>query len=204
MATYCYHCGAKIAENHSFCPNCGILNSSAEERRVYGLSSPCIRRRRLLFSPSLGLYTSNKRIFIVRAPLKYQALQNGLFMVAMLLYLLPLLLLYFIPYPMIGFWNITGLQLLGYLFMLTGVFGAWRKDYSPVSIEELENKGAYEIVREEISRIELKDRGFWGPSKIAITTNSGKEISAWFSEHGAFRYAANLIQRFSPALCIYR
>ena len=196
---YCPRCGREIDASYAYCDRCGVLNRVAPEVYASGVSSPSIRRKP--FFPSQGIYATSRRIFIVRAPLKIQ-LMGYLPFLAALVTIIPISVITVFYFPNIN--EIAQFYLLpwiGQLFVFVGIFAQWLRDTSPVSIEQLEHRGAIQISREEIWSIELQDGGFWSPSKIVICSRSGRKTSLQFAENGAFKQIAPILRSVDPDRC---
>ncbi len=94
------------------------------------------------------------------------------------------------------------LEFLGIGLLVGGLLTNWYRNFSPVTIQELEKKKVYEIERGQISRIEMMDRGSLLWSKIIIVSKSGERRTTLFGENGSFKHARRLFQMFAPDLCV--
>lgn len=164
------------------------------ESYLFGLASPSIREAGIGLSRCRGLYATNKRIFLVNPPLHIHImseLQSGV------------ILSFFAFILMVLTQKVTAtstiLLMLGAVFYLLGFGLRPYKDFSPLSIQELEKRKTYEIEKNQISKIEINDR-MW---RIVITSKMGDKRTILPAEKGSFNHARRVFEIFSPELCHY-
>lgn len=172
------------------------------EKYLYGLASPSIRSRRA--DPrGCGVYATNRRIFLVRAPLRIQVLFLLPWSMAVVLFLsylvISLNLLFtksagstslFSPAYLYLYWP-------GFAFLFVGLGSSWYKDFSQVPIQELERRKIYEFEREQISRFETSRSIFWA-SRIVVYLRGGERRSILFAEPGSFDRARHAFEMLLP------
>ena len=180
------------------------MESPADEKESYlsGLSSPSIRRSRL-DARCLGVYATNKRIFLVEAPFWMQVMYLPSLFIAVVL--LVSVLFFSLSYAFSAVSPPTIaliLEWVGLAFLFEGILSGWYKNFSPLSIKDLEARKLFEIGREQVSSIEIRDRGIWRPSKVDIFSKAGEKRTIDFAENGSFEHAKRMFQTFAPQLCV--
>jgi hypothetical protein len=169
------------------------------ETYLFGLSSPSIGSKRSSL-PCLGVYATNKRIFLVRAQLRMQFMSFPPLLVGIVIELTGLALLISAG-PSGGFPTEEFVFLFGGLaFLFLGLLAAWYRDFSPVSVQELERRKIFEIEKMQISRIEMKERSSWFQSSVAIVSKTGEKRVIRFGENGSYKHARHLFEMFAPEL----
>jgi hypothetical protein len=173
-----------------------------EEQYLAGFSSPSIQRG----APSLthlGIYATNKRIFITHATIGIELLQVPALLTALTILLSTVFVAIF--YTAIYISNFSGylsLEMLSIGVLIVGILTSYYNDLSPVPIWQLEKRKGRIIQKEQISRMEMTDRGDLLPSKIAIFLKGAEKIAIRFNVQGSFQRARNIFRAFAPDLCV--
>jgi hypothetical protein len=167
---------------------------------LFGLSSPSIRSRRIAFSGG-GVYATNRRLFVVRGPLKVRLMFVLPFLTWIALYSYGLALYYFDFSSMAGLG--LGLELLSWVFYLAAFLTFLYKDSSRVPIPDLERRKIFDMELGQVSRIVLKDRGNWWVSSIAIFSETGEKRVIRFGANGSFKHVWRCLQLFRPEVLVY-
>jgi|GEM_PF-682799 hypothetical protein len=173
------------------------------EKYFYGVASPSIRSRRADLR-GCGVYATNKRIFLVRAPLRIQVLflfpwsMAVVFLLSYIIILLNSLFTksagppsLFTPAYFFLFWP-------AFAFLFVALGSSWYRDSSQVPIQELERRKIYEFEREQISRFETSRSTFW-TSRIVVYLRGGERQSILFAEPGSFDRAKHAFEMLLPS-----
>jgi hypothetical protein len=178
-----------------------------EEIYLSGLASPSIRKSRL--NPRcLGVYVTNKRIFVVSAPFWMQIMYLPSLFIAAILELSALGIVFStIVFSILqasasqASSGVQGsvpfavfiLEWVGLAFLFEGILTGWYRNSSVIPIQELEKRSVYQIDKVQVSKIEF-DRHVFLPSHIEITSSTGERFSILFAEGGSFDRAKRAIR----------
>lgn len=134
-----------------------------KEAYLYGLASPSIRNMRADVR-ACGVYATNKRVFMVRAPPRVQAMFLLPWPIAIVLLGsgLGLTISLFSTGNSVYSWSGPQLYLYwtGLAFLYVALASSWYKDFSQVPIQELERRRIYQVEREQILEIEMRKPTF--------------------------------------------
>ncbi|MDA4128824.1 MAG: hypothetical protein OK422_05180 [Thaumarchaeota archaeon] len=173
------------------------------ETYLYGLASPSIRNRRADVR-GCGVYATNKRVFLVRAPPRVQAMFLLPWCIAIVLLASGVGLLLSLLSTGNSVYSWLGPQLYlywtGFAFLFVALASSWYRDFAQVPIQELERRRIYQVEREQILEVEMRRRTFWS-SQIVVRLRGGEKRLILFAEPGSFDRARRAFQMFSPTLC---
>ncbi len=118
---------------------------------------------------SYGVYSTAKRVFVVRAPIWMQVLFPGFLGIGAVLNISALLLLFLQTASM----SSIVFTVLGILFFFIGLLFYSYKNSSLVALNDLEQRSVYQIEKGKISKIEFDRGDKYVGSKITIISSSG-------------------------------
>lgn len=180
-----------------------MTQESVAENEQYldGFMSPSIRsrRRRMLDLRPCGIYTTNKRIFLVRSPFWMQVTYTSMWLIAVILLLSAVVISDLMPLALgRSLSDVAGTFLfwigLAALFIFIG--SSWYKNFSKVPIQDLEKRKIWEIDRGQISSTAETSASIFSNGEITIQLKSGEKHSIFFYEKGSYDRAKLLFSRF--------
>jgi len=172
------------------------VTESAGEKYVYGLASPAIRSRRADVR-ACGVYATDKRIFMVRAPLRIQMMFLLPWSVAVVLLGSDFGISLSLFSTGNGVYSWPGPQLIllltGFAFLFVALALSYHKDFSEVPIQELERRKIYDVERGQISGTAMSRSAFW-TSRITVYLRGGVVHSILFAEPGSYDRARRVFE----------